>query len=192
MSLLIVIYKDKPMRVITGSARGRNLATLSGAEITRPTTQATKEALFSSIQFEIEGKKVLDLFAGCGQLGIEALSRGARHCTFVENNRQAYKVVEDNIKHCQMEGRSKLVFSDASSFLSRKDNFDIAFLDPPYNKGLILDCLEKLTMLMNADGVIICESAKDEDFPDAVNGWSIARAKRYGKSKLTYYRKDNE
>lgn len=180
------------MRVITGSARGRNLATLSGADVTRPTTQATKEALFSSIQFELEGKKILDLFAGCGQLGIEALSRGARFCTFVENNRQAYKVVEDNIKHCNMENCSQLVFSDATSFLSRKDSFDIAFLDPPYNKGLIIDCLEKLTMLMTDEGVIICESAKDEEFPESVNGWSISKAKKYGKSKLTYYRKDIE
>lgn len=180
------------MRVITGTARGRNLATLDGADITRPTTQATKEALFSSIQFELEGKKVLDLFAGCGQLGIEALSRGARFCTFVENNRQAYKIVEENIKLCRMEDSSQLVFSDAPSFLSRKDNFDIAFLDPPYNKGLIDECLDKLTMLMSADGVIICESAKGEDFPESVNGWSITKAKNYGKSKLTYYRKDNE
>lgn len=179
------------MRVITGIARGRNLATLEGADITRPTTQSTKEALFSSIQFELEGKKVLDLFAGCGQLGIEALSRGARHCTFVENNRKAYKIVEDNIKLCKMEDSSNLVFSDAVSFLSRKDNFDIAFLDPPYNKGLIMDCLERLTPLMSADGVIICESAKNEDFPEKVNDWVVTKAKNYGKSKLTYYRKDN-
>ena len=99
------------MKVITGYARGRNLATLPGADVTRPTTQSTKEALFSSIQFEIEGKRVLDLFAGCGQLGIEALSRGASHCTFVESNRQAYNTVESNIKLCKMEHSSQLVFS---------------------------------------------------------------------------------
>lgn len=179
------------MRVITGTARGRNLATLEGADITRPTTQSTKEALFSSIQFELEDKRVLDLFAGCGQLGIEALSRGARHCTFVENNRKAYKIVEDNIKLCKMEDCSRLVFSDASSFLMHRDNFDIAFLDPPYNKGLILDCLDKLTQMMNPDGVIICESARDEDFPERVNDWAVSKSKNYGKSKLTYYRKDN-
>lgn len=179
------------MRVITGTARGRNLATLDGAEVTRPTTQATKEALFSSIQFELEGKRVLDLFAGCGQLGIEALSRGARHCTFVENNRQAYKIVEANVKLCKFENASDIVFSDASSFLLRKNNFDIAFLDPPYNKGLIKECLERLTALMSDDGVIICESAKGEEFPSGINGWSIAKEKNYGKSKLTYYRKDN-
>ena len=170
------------MRVITGSARGRNLITLSGEDVTRPTSQSTKEALFSSIQFELEGKQVLDLFAGCGQLGIEALSRGARFCTFVENNREAYKTVEQNIKTCKMEDVSSLVFSDAVSFLSRRDTFDIAFLDPPYNKGLIGECLNKLTLKMNDGGVIICETSKDETLPESVN---------YGKSKLTYYRKGN-
>lgn len=179
------------MRVITGTARGRNLATLSGESITRPTSQSTKEALFSSIQFEIEGKQILDLFAGCGQLGIEALSRGARFCTFVENNREAYKVVEENIKLCKMEDVSSLVFCDAVSFLSRRDTFDIAFLDPPYNKGLILECLEKLIEKMNEDGVIICETDKGEALPDSVNGWAVSRQKNYGKTKLTYYRKGN-
>lgn len=180
------------MRVITGSARGRNLATLDGEEVTRPTTQSTKEALFSSIQFELEDKKILDLFAGSGQLGIEALSRGAGFCTFVENNRQAYKIVEGNVRLCKMENRSKLVFSDALSFLSRRDNFDIALVDPPYNKGLVSECLPKLTEIMNLDGVIICETAKNEELPEKINGWAINKKKNYGKSKLTYYRKDND
>ena len=86
------------MKVITGSLRGRRLDTLDGEEVTRPTAQGTKEALFSAIQFELEDRKVLDLFAGSGQLGIEAISRGARHCTFVESNKRAYAVVEQNIK----------------------------------------------------------------------------------------------
>lgn len=180
------------MRVITGSARGRRLETLAGEEVTRPTTQATKEALFSSIQFELEDKRILDLFAGSGQLGIEALSRGARVCTFVESNRQAFKIVEQNVAHCKMNDMSNIVFSDAKSFLCRKDCFDIAFLDPPYNKGLINDCLPLLTDCMDDDGVIVCETSKDENVPDCINGWSISRQKNYGKTKLTYYRKDSE
>ena len=179
------------MRVITGTARGRNLITLSGEEVTRPTSQSMKEALFSSIQFELEGKQILDLFAGCGQLGIEALSRGARFCTFVENNRNAYKVVEENIKNCKMEDVSSLVLSDAVSFLSRRDTFDIAFLDPPYNKGLIVECLPRLAEKMNDGGVIICESDKNEKLPESVNSWEAVRVRNYGKSKLTYYRKGN-
>lgn len=180
------------MRVITGSARGRNLAALDGEDITRPTSQSTKEALFSTIQFELENKKVLDLFAGTAQLGIEALSRGADFCTFVENNRQAYKIAQGNIKLCKMEDCSRLVFSDAVSFLSHRDNFDIAFVDPPYNKGLVTDCLPKLTGLMNPDGIIVCETAKAEILPEGINGWIITKERYYGKSKLTYYRKDND
>ena len=178
------------MRVITGSARGRKLITLEGEEITRPTSQSTKEALFSSIQFELEGKRVLDLFAGCGQLGIEALSRGAVFCTFVENNRQAYKIVEQNISSCNMEDMSSIVFSDAVSFLKRNGTFDIAFLDPPYNKGLISECLTLLSEHMSDEGVIICESARNETLPQSAGDFSITRERNYGKTKLTYYRKD--
>lgn len=179
------------MKVITGSLRGRNLETLGGDDITRPTTQSTKEALFSSIQFELEDTKVLDLFAGSGQLGIEALSRGARHCTFVEKDRNAYKIVESNIKKCKIEDASRLVFSDATSFLMKmkKDDFDIAFLDPPYHKGLVKECLPKLVDMMSEDGIIICETAKDESLPTQVGAFKISREKSYGKTKLTYYRK---
>lgn len=181
------------MRVITGTARGRKLITLGGEEVTRPTLQSTKEALFSSIQFELEGKSVLDLFAGCGQLGIEALSRGAVFCTFVENNRQAYKVVEQNIKTCKMEDCSSLVFTDAVSFLRRrKGTFDIALLDPPYNKGMVNECLALLVPHMSDDGVIICETSKTEELPNRSGDYKITRVKKYGKTKLTYYRKDTE
>ena len=180
------------MRVITGTARGRRLNTLEGEEITRPTAQSTKESIFSSIQFEIEGKRVLDLFAGCGQLGIEALSRGAVFCTFVENNRQAYKIVEQNIRTCNMEDASSLVFSDAVSFLKRKGTFDIAFLDPPYNKGLIDECLALLASHMSEKGVIICETARGETLPEKVGDFCISKERNYGKTKLTYYRKEIE
>lgn len=177
------------MKVITGSLRGRNLDTLGGDDVTRPTTQSTKEALFSSIQFEIEGRRVLDLFAGSGQLGIEAISRGARHCTFVESNKNAYKIVQRNTEKCNIEGKCSLVLGEAKSFLMKKDCFDIAFVDPPYHKGIIEECLPPLTKMMSDDGVIVCESAKDEELPQEVNGWSISREKTYGKTKLTYYRK---
>ena len=177
------------MRVITGSARGRRLETLAGEDVTRPTSQAVKEALFSSIQFEIEGRRVLDLFAGCGQLGIEALSRGAAVCTFVENNRAAYKITEGNINHCGFGDRANLVFADAVSFLMRGGSYDIAFLDPPYSEGLYQKCLDALGKCMSDDGVIICESKASEALPDVAGGFAKSREKKYGKSKLTYYRK---
>ncbi len=178
------------MRVITGTARGRRLETLPGEDVTRPTTESVKEALFSMIQFEIEDKKVLDLFAGSGQLGIEALSRGARKCTFVENNRQALKIVQSNCEHCKLDDKADFVLSDAKSFLLRKNDFDIAFLDPPYNMGLAEECLSKLIPMMSEDGIIVCETSRGETLPDKVSGWYADRVRNYGKTKLTLYRKE--
>lgn len=179
------------MRVITGSARGRKLETLYGEDVTRPTTESVKEALFSMLQFELEDKKILDLFAGSAQLGIEALSRGARHCTFVENNKQAYKIAEKNISHCRFNDKSRLVLSDGVSFLYRKDNFDIAFLDPPYGCGLIEKCMPLLLPMMSADGIVACETSRDESLPQEIEGWSVYRERNYGKTKLTLYRKES-
>ena len=178
------------MRVITGSARGRRLETLEGEEVTRPTTEAVKEAMFSMIQFELEGRCVLDLFAGSAQLGIEALSRGADHCIFVENNRQAYKVAESNIRHCQLYDRSRLVLADAVSFLSHSGHYDIALVDPPYRQGLILKCLPLLLPQMSDDGIVVCESAREEELPDRLSGWYADRVRNYGKTKLTLYRRE--
>lgn len=178
------------MRVITGSARGRKLETLYGEDITRPTTESVKEALFSMIQFEIEDKKVLDLFAGSGQLGIEALSRGARHCTFLENNRDAVNITQKNVNHCGFGDKANIVFSDAFSYLMRKESFDIAFIDPPYNKGMVLKALPLVLRLMSADGVVICETSAGESLPENIDEWYADRCRRYGKTKLTLYRKE--
>lgn len=178
------------MRVITGSARGRRLETLSGEEVTRPTTESTKEAIFSMLQFELEGRRVLDLFAGSGQLGIEALSRGASECVFVENNKQAMKIVENNISHCGFNAQSRTVISDAQSFLMRQGEFDIAFLDPPYNKGLLDKCLLLLLSHMSDDGVIVCEYSVQESLPEKLDGWYADRVRRYGKTMVSLYRKE--
>lgn len=178
------------MRVITGSARGRRLETLAGDDVTRPTAENVKEALFSMIQFDIENKKVLDLFAGSGQLGIEALSRGARFCTFVENNRNAKAVVEKNISHCGFENVSQVVMCDSVAFSARKGNFDIVFLDPPYHKGLIEICVPKLLNSISDDGIIICETARDESLPASFGEFNCVKERNYGKTKLTLYRKD--
>ncbi|MDE6722902.1 MAG: 16S rRNA (guanine(966)-N(2))-methyltransferase RsmD, partial [Eubacterium sp.] len=175
--------------VITGSARGRRLETLNGEEVTRPTAESVKEALFSMIQFEIEDKRVLDLFAGSGQLGIEALSRGASFCTFVENNRKAESIVKTNVENCGFSSVSQVVLSDAVAFLSRINNFDVAFLDPPYNKGLIEKCMPSLVNLMSEDGIIVCETSKEEKLPESFSDFSIVKERNYGKTKITIYRK---
>ena len=178
------------MRVITGSARGRRLQTLAGDDITRPTSESVKEALFSMIQFEIEDKKVLDLFAGSGQLGIEALSRGARFCTFVENNKGAKAVVENNISHCGFEEVSQVIMADAVSFSSRRGHFDIVFLDPPYHKGLIEKCMPGIMNSMDDNGIVVCETSRDESLPERFGCFSVFKEKNYGKTKITLYRRE--
>lgn len=179
------------MRVITGSARGRRLATLEGADITRPTAESVKEAMFSIIQFEIADKKVLDLFAGSGQLGIEAISRGAEKCVFVEQNRKAFAVLKENVEHCGFGDKSELVNGDALAYLNRSVSFDIALLDPPYNKNLIVESLPLLVKKMSDDGVIICECEKNESLDEKVGDWTISKIYNYGKTKLVLYRKVN-
>lgn len=141
------------MRVITGTARGRVLRTLEGEDV-RPTTDRVKEAVFSIIQFEIEGRRVLDLFAGSGQLGIEALSRGAASATFVDMSKDSLSAVKYNLEHTKLGDNAKVVQTDALSFLKlTKDKFDIVFLDPPYASSLVVDSMKLLSDVVAAGGL---------------------------------------
>ncbi|MGN1347268.1 MAG: 16S rRNA (guanine(966)-N(2))-methyltransferase RsmD [Eubacteriales bacterium] len=155
------------MRVITGSARGTKLAALEG-EVTRPTTDRVKEALFSMIQFDIEGRAVLDLFGGSGQLAIEALSRGAARATILDQSRDAVNVIIENAKKTHLFEKCRISVSDYASFLrgaAGRETYDIVFLDPPYGSGLLPSALEGLHKAgLCADGAyIICET--DCDIP---------------------------
>lgn len=178
------------MRVITGSARGRRLETLPGDDVTRPTSESVKEALFSMIQFDLEGKKVLDLFAGSGQLGIEALSRGASECVFVEMNKNARGVVERNISKCGFSSVSRVISANAEVYAASCPGFDIAFLDPPYNKQLVVKVLPLLESRLNKNALVVCETSAAEELPESVGSLSSIRSRRYGKTKITLYRKD--
>lgn len=178
------------MRVITGSARGRRLETLPGDDVTRPTTESVKEALFSMIQFDIEGKKVLDLFAGSGQLGIEALSRGASECVFVELDKNARAVVERNVSKCGFSGVSRVIPANAENYAASCPAFDIVFLDPPYNKGLVMKVLPLLESRVSENALIVCETASAEELPQNIGSLIAIRNKRYGKTRITLYRKD--
>lgn len=177
------------MRVITGEARGRTLQAPEGFH-TRPTSEKVKEALFSIIQFELEGRRVLDLFAGSGQLGIEALSRGARECVFVENDRNALQIIKRNIEHCGFGDRSKVVAGDAAAFVKRGEKFDIVFADPPYEGGARAKTLEAISTFdtLNFGGIMIVESAKDDILPDLA-ALEKGREYLYGQTKLTLYRR---
>lgn len=178
------------MRVITGSARGRRLLTLKGEDITRPTAQSVKEAIFSMLQFELEDKVILDLFAGTAQLGIEALSRGAAFCTFVEKNAEAAGIAAENIKHCGFESKSRLVKTDALSYLSKKQSFDIVFLDPPYRSGLVEKCIPLVENSLESGGIIVCETAADQAPGDDYPTLQLYRSRRYSKTQITVYRKN--
>ncbi|MBR6479926.1 MAG: 16S rRNA (guanine(966)-N(2))-methyltransferase RsmD [Clostridia bacterium] len=181
------------MRVITGYARGMKLRTLDGLDV-RPTTDQVKESIFSIIQFEVEGARVLDLFAGSGQLGIEALSRGAQSVVFVDKSRAAVSVVKENLEHTRLAEKAIVRNEDSLGFLKlTKDVFDIAILDPPYGQGLITEALGYLPDVMSENGIIICETAKEETLPDAVSRFSKHKEYRYGKIKITVYRnKEND
>ncbi len=182
------------MRVITGSARGRRLKELEGLA-TRPTAERVKEGLFSAIQFDIEGRRVLDLFAGTGQLGIESLSRGAAACTFVELSREAAAVVRENVAHCGFEPRSRVAQTDAMAFLaSCREKFDLIFLDPPYASGLLERTLEAIAKIdiATGNGIIVCESPADHTLPELEPPYEKGREYRYGKIKITLYRRRAE
>lgn len=180
------------MRVITGTAKGRRLITLEGEDI-RPTAAKVKGAIFNSIQFDIEGRNVLDAFAGAGQLGIEALSRGARKAVFVDLSREAVKVINENLEHCRLKENATVFNGDGFSYLkTTRENFDIVFIDPPYKKGYALKALELAVGVMNEGGIIVCETDIGEELPEAVASFEIAKQDTYSKTKLTIYRDNTE
>ena len=179
------------MRVITGTAKGVRLLTPEGLN-TRPTTDRVKEGLFSIIQFEVEGRSVLDLFAGTGQLGIEALSRGAKNAVFVDFSQPAVKLVKENIKRTKMENSSTVIQSDYESFLrSCKQKFDIIFLDPPYAEKFLENAMKIISEIdiLRDSGIIICEKTADKAFEGDFEGLQKQKEYRYGNTSLVLFRK---
>lgn len=178
------------MRVITGSARGRRLKTPENNDI-RPTTDNVKESVFNILQFDIEGRRILDLFAGTGQLGIECLSRGAAEVVFIDRDREAVRIVKENLKTC---GFSAPVFQqDSLSFLRSCGKFDIIFVDPPYDAGLyesVLETINSVDILSNG-GIILCESRRDKELPQMKAPYSKKKEYNYGKVKLTVYTRES-
>lgn len=180
------------MRVITGTARGRKLETLAGQDV-RPTADRVKEAVFSVLQFDIEGRAVLDLFAGSGQLGIEALSRGAALAVFIDAAEESVNLVKRNLQTVGLAENARVVRSDYASFLAHTaDRFDIAFLDPPYHKEILEKALPMTARVMSGHGVILCEHPAGAAMPDAAEDFLLARQYRYGKTAVSVYRKREE
>lgn len=179
------------MRVITGKAKGIALKTPDGMR-TRPTADRVKEALFSMIQFEIPGARVLDLFAGTGQLGIEALSRDAKHAVFVDAREEACALVRENLRRTHLDSAAQVVRSDYMAYLSRcRERFDIILLDPPYAEVFLENALKFITEIdiLQTSGIIVTERPLGKELPPAPEGFSRSRDYKYGKTLLTVYRK---
>ncbi len=180
------------MRVITGKARGVQLKTPDGM-LTRPTADRVKEALFSIINFDIPGAAVLDLFGGTGQLGIEALSRGAKSAVFVDSREDACKLIRENLKRTKLEKEGRVVRGDYLDYLNRcRDTFDIIFLDPPYAEVFLENSLNRITEIdiLQSNGIIVTERPLEKELPWEYEGFVRSKDYKYGKTLLTIYRKE--
>ena len=189
------------MRIITGKAKGKKLSTLEGMD-TRPTSERIKGAIFSSIQFDVEGRRVLDLFAGSGQMGLEALSRGAELATFIDSSREAMEIVKKNSRDTGFFDRSHFLVSDYRNYIrkaSGREKFDLVFIDPPY---ALECCVEAAELLKKADlllkGAIVClESGEEEISADdqRLLGFELIKSTSYGKKSavnILLYRGEEE
>ena len=181
------------MRVITGTARGTNLKAPDGLS-TRPTADKVKQAVFNIIQYEIAGE-VLDLFAGSGQLGIEALSRGASRAVFVDAGKPAIAVIRENLKKTHLEGRAEVVCCDYMTYLANcRKRFRIVFLDPPYAENYLENAIKRISEIdILAEGAIIVSERPlgkplDEEFPGLVR----SKDYHYGKTTVTLFRRERD
>ena len=180
------------MRIITGSARGASLLTLPG-EATRPTAERTKEAVFSMIQFDIEGRKVLDLFAGSGQLALEALSRGAASAVLCDSSKEAINIIKKNAEKTRLSDKCKIYSSDAKVLIGRlgDERFDIVFLDPPYALKTIPEILHLLLVnkKLKSTSIIVCETSEAADVfcndTSLSEKFNIKKQTRYGAACVT-------
>lgn len=174
------------LRIITGEIKGKKLISLEG-DATRPTSDRIKGAMFSSIQFDIENRRVLDLFAGTGQLGLEALSRGASTCTFIDMSRDAMEVVKKNATACGYFDRCRYSVADYRNFIRKaggRDTYDLVFIDPPYAMSC---CIEALSLLAEREviipGAIIVMESGEEDMSRLaeLSGFELIKSTAYGK-----------
>lgn len=179
------------MRVITGIAKKKPLLTINESTL-RPTTGRVKEAMFSIIQLNINNANVLDLFSGSFQLGIEALSRGAKCCTFIDSSIKSYKIGIQNLKSTKLEKKAKVLLTDGIKFLKNiKEKYDIVFLDPPYKTNLLEQALEIVSKKLNENGLVICEHLKSLKLKEQYDDIRLQKEYSYGRIKLALYKKQS-
>lgn len=183
------------MRIITGKAKGIRLQTLAG-DNTRPTSEMAKEAVFSAIQFETEGKKVLDLFAGSGQMGLEALSRGAERAMFVDSAADAMDIVKANAKKTKFFDSSRFLISDYRNYIRKaagKDSYDLIFIDPPYADRSVIDAVERIlkAKIANTGCIFVLESGEDiepKNYDIISDNFEVIKKQKYGRAFVTILR----
>ena len=182
------------MRVVAGTARGTVLKTPDGM-LTRPTADRVKEAVFSILHFDVQDAVVLDLFGGTGQLGIEAMSRGAKRAVFVDHQAKACELIRENLRRTKFTQQASVVRSDYLEYLRRsKDKFDIILLDPPYAEIFLenaLNCIAEIDILRD-NGIIVTERPLEKVLDLQLPGFSRSRDYKYGKTLITLYRRDSE
>ena len=181
------------MRVITGKARGVQLKTPDGM-LTRPTADRVKEALFSIIRFDVAGARVLDLFGGTGQLGIEALSQGAKSAVFVDAREEACALIRENLKRTRLSEQGSVVRCDYLDYLNRcREKFDIIFLDPPYAEVFLETALKRIAEIdiLHSGGIIVTERPLGKDLLVEFPGYTRSKDYKYGKTLLAIYRKED-
>ena len=177
------------MRIISGTARGRRLKTLEGMDV-RPTTEKVKEAIFSSIQFDLPQATVLDLFAGSGQLGLEALSRGAKRAYLIDHSPKALSVIRENVAAAGFSEQAEVIQTEAAAFLKSSAptmQWDLVFLDPPYRHDTIQEMLKLLGHHVAPDGKIICEHERELELPEELGVWRKKKTYSYGSIAVTVY-----
>ena len=178
------------MRVISGTARGMKLQSPKGLS-TRPTTDRVKESMFNIISFRVRESRVLDIFAGSGALGIEALSRGAESCTFVDSSRESIGIINENLKKSRLGDRAEVISSTVESALSRlsDERFDMIFMDPPYCKGFIEPVLSSIAenAVLDADGIVVVEHDSSDKTPQSVKGLVKSDERTYGGTTISFY-----
>ena len=183
------------MRIITGRAKGVRLETLDGIA-TRPTSERVKEALFSSLQFDIADRRVLDLFSGSGQLALEALSRGASYAVMVDRSKDAVKIIRQNIAKTKLSNLCEVHNCEFKDYIlkNKGKKFDIVFIDPPYSAGLYNECLSLLLScdMLKPSSLVVCESESDDllaDVPELKEQLEVFKQARYGRSSISIFKK---
>lgn len=179
------------MRIIAGELKGRRLTSPSDYRV-RPTTDKVKEAIFSMISPYIQDSIIFDMFAGTGNLGLEAISRGAKRAYFIDRDRTSIGLVRQNVLYCKVEDRAVIMMADYASAIGKlSEQADVIFLDPPYDAGYMVNCIEMISEndLLVDDGVIVAEHSSAETLPEEIGEMMLIKTKRYGKISVSLYEK---